>query len=350
MDETKKQENTEAGEASAEAPTPETQAEPVTETTPAEADNTQTVGKEASSAADNSSPEISNETTPTAESTDNEVTENSSSSEAPTSEEAPAEEKKSKKEKPKKEKKPSDFDAKEMIETIKSFVMVPLHKAGMMYIGIFAGVTLILGLLLGTFFFMLGVILTAWSVYFFRDPARVVPQEEGLIVASADGLVTEVSQNVALPTELDNAETKDTSYTKISVFLSVLDVHVNRVPVAGEIKQIKYNKGKFLNAANDKASSENERSATLIKMADGREIAVVQIAGLVARRIVNELKEGDTVKTGQRLGIIRFGSRVDVYVPANSAVKVIEGQKTVAGETVLADLKSSGELPAGVAE
>ncbi len=346
MDETKQQENVEATETPTEAPAPETSTE-----TPAETDSSP-VKEDASS--DNSSATEATESPAEKAADDNVAEENGSPSDSSASEEAPTEEKsaeeKKTKEKPKKEKKPSDFDAKEMVETIKSFVMVPLHKAGMMYIGIFAGVTFILGLLLGTFFFMLGVILTAWCVYFFRDPTRVVPQEEGLMVASADGLVTEVSQNVTLPAELDQAETKDASYTKISIFLSVLDVHVNRVPVAGEVKQIKYNKGKFLNAANDKASSENERSATLIKMADGREIAVVQIAGLVARRIVNELKEGEAVKTGQRLGIIRFGSRVDVYVPANSAVKVIEGQKMVAGETVLADLKTSGELPTGVAE
>ena len=332
-------------EAPAEAPVEEPA--PVAEETPAAAESP--VEEAPAAPVEEASPEPAPAEEPTPAAAPEETA--SPAAEAP----APAAEEK-KKEKPKKEKKPSDVDFKELIDTAKSFVMVPVHPAGRMFIYGGLAVTLILGYLLsvvpliGDLLFIILAALTAWFVYFFRNPERVVPQEAGLMVASADGQVTEVSQNVALPAELDQAETKDASYTKVSIFLSVMDVHVNRASIAGTVKQIKHNPGKFLNAANDKASAENERSSTLIKMEDGRETAVVQIAGLVARRIVNELNEGDAVKTGQRLGIIRFGSRVDVYVPANSAVKVIEGQRAVAGETIIADLKAQGELPSGLAE
>jgi phosphatidylserine decarboxylase len=175
-----------------------------------------------------------------------------------------------------------------------------------------------------------------WCVYFFRDPWRVTPVRSGLVIAPADGLVTQVGPAVP-PPELElGAE----PMTRISIFLNVLDVHVNRVPAAGRITHVRYRKGKFVNAALDKASEDNERMAVRMSTDQGRDIAFVQIAGLIARRILCTLKEGDVVAAGQRYGLIRFGSRTDVYVPVEWPPLVIVGQRMVGGETVIADARA----------
>ena len=175
-----------------------------------------------------------------------------------------------------------------------------------------------------------------WCVYFFRDPWRVTPVRSGLVIAPADGLVTQVGPAVP-PPEL---ELGPEPMTRISIFLNVLDVHVNRVPAAGRITHVRYRKGKFVNAALDKASEDNERMAVRMSTDQGRDIAFVQIAGLIARRILCTLKEGDVVAAGQRYGLIRFGSRTDVYVPVEWPPLVIVGQRMVGGETVIADARA----------
>ena len=181
---------------------------------------------------------------------------------------------------------------------------------------------------------------------FFRDPRRVTPQGDNLVVAPADGLVTLIRQ-VDPPRELLQDDGSGVPglpagpMTRISIFMSVFDVHINRAPIAGSVRRVVYLPGRFLNADLDKASEENERQHILIERADGRQIAFTQIAGLIARRIVPFVKPGDTIAAGQRVGLIRFGSRVDVYLPAGTEPRVLIGQKTIAGETVLAELGSA---------
>jgi len=178
---------------------------------------------------------------------------------------------------------------------------------------------------------------------FFRDPERVVPQGRDLIVSPADGLVTLIEQ-VPPPPELQAPDTDGSSglppepVTRISIFMSVFDVHINRAPIGGTVRRVIYIPGRFVNADLDKASEENERQQVLIERADGVQIAFTQIAGLVARRIVPFIKPGDIVATGQRIGLIRFGSRVDVYLPRGTDSKVLLGQKVIGGETVLAEI------------
>jgi phosphatidylserine decarboxylase len=184
---------------------------------------------------------------------------------------------------------------------------------------------------------LVGLLATAWCIFFFRDPPRVTPQRAGLVVSPADGLVSQVGAAVP-PAELDLG---GEALPRISIFLSVFDVHVNRVPAEGVIDVVAYHPGKFLSAADDKASDENERQAMAMTLPDGRRLAFVQIAGLVARRILCELKPQQSVRAGERFGLIRFGSRTDVYLPAGVAPLVAVGQRMVAGETVLADLASS---------
>jgi len=222
-----------------------------------------------------------------------------------------------------------------LLETIKS-VMVPIHPAGWMFIAIFAIVSLLLGFISG-FLGWVGLITTAWCVYFFRDPPRITPLREGLIVSPADGVVQKIVKCVP-PAELDLGQTER---TRVSIFLNVFDVHVNRIPIEGSISKLHYHEGAFFNAALDKASEENERQSIKITTPDDLEIGVVQIAGLVARRILCDLKEGQSVKTGEKFGIIRFGSRVDVYLPSNVIPLVIVGQRAVGGETIIADIKSN---------
>lgn len=221
-------------------------------------------------------------------------------------------------------------------------VFVPIHREGYRFIGMFAAATLLL-FFIATPLGWIGVVLTAWCAYFFRDPQRVTPQREGLVISPADGVVSLI-EDVAAPPELDM---DGVTMTRVSVFMNVFNCHVNRVPVTGEITKITYIPGKFLNASLDKASEDNERNAVCIKMTDGTDIAIVQIAGLVARRIVCWAAQAQTLRTGERFGLIRFGSRVDVYMPVGTAPLVAVGQTMVAGESVIADLRGDEEARPG---
>jgi phosphatidylserine decarboxylase len=213
----------------------------------------------------------------------------------------------------------------------------PMHPEGYRFVGIFAILTLVLFWLwepLG----WVGVGLTVWCYYFFRDPKRSVPLADGLIVSPADGVVSLIGPAVP-PADLGMGPV---ALTRVSVFMSVFNCHVNRAPVAGRITAVAYRPGTFVNASLDKASEDNERNALAIEMADGRKIAVVQIAGLVARRIVCFVRPGQTMQTGERIGLIRFGSRLDVYLPVGVAPLVALGQTMIAGESVIADLTADG--------
>ena len=208
-----------------------------------------------------------------------------------------------------------------------------LHPEGRKFAAIFAAVTLVLFLIwdpLG----WIGAGLTVWCLAFFRDPERVVPQGPGLFVSPADGLV-QMIRRVPTPPELGMQAAEA---TRISVFMDVFDCHVNRAPIGGTITHIAYVPGKFLSASLDKASLDNERNGLVITLADGREVGVVQIAGLVARRILCWAETGQGIAAGERFGLIRFGSRVDVFLPDGVAPLVSEGQRVRAGESVLADL------------
>lgn len=209
----------------------------------------------------------------------------------------------------------------------------PMHPEGRRFVAIFAAVTLVLFLIwepLG----WLGVGLTVWCYYFFRDPDRVTPDHGNLVISPADGVVSLI-EPATPPAELGLGPEPR---MRVSVFMSVFNCHVNRAPVAGEVTKVAYRPGKFLNASLDKASEDNERNALAIRMADGRDIAVVQIAGLVARRILCWTKEGDAIARGERFGLIRFGSRLDVYLPPGVEPTARIGQTMIAGETVIADL------------
>jgi phosphatidylserine decarboxylase len=214
--------------------------------------------------------------------------------------------------------------------------IVPVHSDGYKFLAIGAGITLLLFMVWPSLAWVAALI-TAWIAYFFRDPPRVTPLREGLVVAPGDGRICAIEQ-VRPPVELGLGEGLR---TRISIFLSVFDVHINRAPVAGRIVRSVYAPGSFLNAALDKASDENERRGLVIATADGNDIAVVQIAGLIARRIVTFVREGDGVGVGERVGLIRFGSRVDLYLPPGRGALVAVGQRSIGGETVFADLKSS---------
>lgn len=218
----------------------------------------------------------------------------------------------------------------------------PMHREGIRFVAIFAVVSALLFLVTDVLGWI-GVGLTVWCYYFFRDPVRTTPIREGLIVSPADGVVSLIEPAVP-PAELGMA---DLPLTRVSVFMNVFNCHVNRAPVAGEVTAVAYRPGKFFNASLDKASADNERNSLCITMPDGRQIAVVQIAGLVARRIVCFVSKGQPVMTGERFGLIRFGSRLDVYLPDGVAPLVSVGQTMVAGETVLADLISSEGVRAG---
>lgn len=221
------------------------------------------------------------------------------------------------------------------ISDLLKVILVPIHKEGFKFIMIFAVVTIILALMsstLGT----IGLVLTLWCIFFFRDPERFTPQGENLIISPADGVVSSIENNATPPQELGLS---NNNWTKISVFLNVFNVHVNRAPIAGKITKVVYKPGKFLSANLAEASSENERNSAIVKTKNGDEIVFVQVAGLVARRIVSDLKEGEEVKAGQRYGIIRFGSRADIYLPNDTKVKALVGQTMVGGETVIAEIK-----------
>lgn len=223
-------------------------------------------------------------------------------------------------------------------------LFVPIHPAGWPFILGFAFVSIILAMVADELGF-LGLILTAWCVYFFRNPDRHVPQRKGLIVSPADGVVSMITK-AALPPELETGDETDPLFTaktltRVSIFLNVFDVHVNRNPIAGKVTQAVYHPGKFFNAELDKASEHNERNTLVVKIDDHKSsIAFVQIAGLVARRILSEAKVGDDLKTGERYGMIRFGSRVDIYLPPRVTPMVCVGQKMIGGESIIADLDS----------
>lgn len=218
-----------------------------------------------------------------------------------------------------------------------SEVLVPIHKEGYRFIAIFAGVTLVLFWLHAGPLAWIGVILTLWCAYFFRDPERVTPLRDGLVISPADGRISSIEE-VIPPVELDLPREP---VTRISVFMNVFDVHVNRSPLDATIRRIAYVPGLFVNADLDKASLDNERQAFTLERANGQRIGVVQIAGLVARRIVKFVNEGEHLSAGQRFGLIRFGSRVDVYLPKGAKSLACLGQRAIAGETVLADLDST---------
>ena len=215
--------------------------------------------------------------------------------------------------------------------------LVPIHREGWRFIAIFAAVTLALFWLDWNVLAWIAVVATAWCTYFFRDPERITPLRDGLVISPADGRISAI-EKVVPPPEL--ALERDL-VTRISVFMNVFDVHVNRSPIDARIEKITYIPGTFLNAELDKASEDNERQAFTLELADGRMIGVVQIAGLIARRIVKFVNEGDRLGAGQRFGLIRFGSRVDVYLPQAVNPLVAVGQRAIAGETVFADMGST---------
>lgn len=222
-----------------------------------------------------------------------------------------------------------------------------IHPEGRKFGAIAAAITLLFFVLHWTAIGWLMVGVTLWVFTFFRDPVRAVPQDADILVAPADGLITLIRQ-VPPPREIAGADgIGDAPMTRISIFMSVFDVHINRTPVAGTVRQVVYISGKFINADLDKASEDNERQHIVVERADGIRIGFTQIAGVVARRIVPFVKPGDIVAAGQRIGLIRFGSRVDVYLPAGTAPRVVLGQRTVAGETVLARL-GEGNAPQGI--
>ncbi|WGT49737.1 phosphatidylserine decarboxylase [Thioclava nitratireducens] len=227
------------------------------------------------------------------------------------------------------------------VSMLSTFVK-PMHPEGRKFVAIFAGIAFILFLIwepLG----WIGVGLTVWCYYFFRDPPRVTPAREGLMVSPADGIVSLLEPAVP-PAELGLG---DKPMMRISVFMSVFNCHVNRLPCAGRISKVAYRPGKFLNASLDKASSDNERNGLAVTLPDGRQYGVVQIAGLVARRIMCWSKEGQSLLTGERFGLIRFGSRLDIYLPEGVNPLVCIGQNMVAGETVIADLESTEQARSG---
>jgi phosphatidylserine decarboxylase len=219
-----------------------------------------------------------------------------------------------------------------------------MHPEGRRYV-IIAAVATLLSLLIWKMLFWPLAFLTLGVAAFFRDPIRVTPRDDSLVIAPADGLVTMI-QPVVPPPELDILGSAP--LIRVSIFMSVFDVHVNRTPIPGIIRRVVYISGKFLNADLDKASEENERQHLVVEGKDGRLIGFTQIAGLVARRIVAFVKEGDMIAPGQRVGLIRFGSRVDVFLPPDTACQVILGQRTIAGETIIGRI--GGEIMSGVTQ
>lgn len=225
-----------------------------------------------------------------------------------------------------------------LADTIKS-TLVPVHREGWPFVAAFAVGALVLGWLWAPLFYV-GVALTAWCAYFFRDPQRVTPVDDELVISPADGKVSAVGPAIP-PAEL---ELGDREMTRISIFMNVFSVHINRAPVRGTVKLVAYKAGKFLNADLDKASRENERNGVVLDTPHG-DMGVVQVAGLVARRILCWSREGNELAAGQRFGLIRFGSRLDVYLPHGAVPRVAIGQTAIAGETVIADYRGNAETP-----
>jgi len=234
----------------------------------------------------------------------------------------------------------------DLLALIRKTLCTPIHPAGWPFIGAFAVLALALAFL-GPVAGFVGLVLTLWCLYFFRCPRRVTPVREGLIVSPADGVVQMIVQ-APLPPELDGSAVagdglfSSPTVTRVSVFLNVFDVHVNRIPADGEVTKVVYRPGKFFNASLDKASVDNERSTVLLKLKNhSSSVAFVQIAGLVARRIICKAEAGQNAKAGEIYGLIRFGSRVDIFLPQGVAPLVCVGQRMVGGESVIADFKSS---------
>lgn len=209
-----------------------------------------------------------------------------------------------------------------------------IHREGYIFIVSFAAVTFLFAAFSSTLGYI-GLVVTIWCVYFFRNPDRFTPIDDDLVVSPADGVIQQIVECVP-PQELGLSNQE---MIRVSIFLNIFNVHVNRIPANGKILLLMYNPGKFFNASLDKASVHNERQSVLMETKNGTVLAFVQIAGLIARRILCDLEEDTDVKIGERYGIIRFGSRVDLYLPLKTALKVTEGQTAVGGETVIADLK-----------
>ena len=230
-----------------------------------------------------------------------------------------------------------------IIDSIKTSMLVPIHSAGIPFIAIFAILTVIMGWFWSPLYFF-GLVLTLWCIYFFRNPIRVTPilsgtNKNNLIISPADGRVIEISkitpdEEIGLPVG---------NWTRVCVFMNVFDVHVNRSPMLGKIFYKNYITGSFFNASLDKASSENERLILGMETENGKKIAFVQIAGLVARRIICDVGIGSLLKAGEVFGLIRFGSRVDIYFPSDVSVMVLKGQKMIAGETIIGDFTKSSK-------
>jgi len=230
-----------------------------------------------------------------------------------------------------------------IIDSIKTSMLVPIHSAGIPFIAIFVILTVIMGWFWSPLYFF-GLVLTLWCIYFFRNPVRITPilsgtNKNNLIISPADGRVIEISkitpdEEIGLPVG---------NWTRVCVFMNVFDVHVNRSPMLGKIFYKNYIPGSFFNASLDKASSENERLILGMETENGKKIAFVQIAGLVARRIICDVGIGSLLKAGEVFGLIRFGSRVDIYFPSDVSVMVLKGQKMIAGETIIGDFTKSSK-------
>ena len=230
-----------------------------------------------------------------------------------------------------------------IIDSIKTSMLVPIHSAGIPFIAIFVILTVIMGWFWSPLYFI-GLVLTLWCIYFFRNPVRVTPilsgtNKNNLIISPADGRVIEISkitpdEEIGLPVG---------NWTRVCVFMNVFDVHVNRSPMLGKIFYKNYIPGSFFNASLDKASTENERLILGMETENGKKIAFVQIAGLVARRIICDVGIGSLLKAGEVFGLIRFGSRVDIYFPSDVSVMVLKGQKMIAGETIIGDFTKSSK-------
>ena len=227
-----------------------------------------------------------------------------------------------------------------ILKSIKNTFFVPIHPAGYPFIAISLIVTTLLHFFLGPYLSFLGLIISLWCIYFFRNPVRYTPQHQSLIISPADGRVLSITESIP-PKKLGLI---GANFTKISIFMNVFDVHVNRSPMEGLITKKSYFPGSFLDASIDKASEKNEQLSITMNTTYGKNIAFVQIAGLVARRILCNVGEGSELKCGQQFGIIRFGSRVDLWLPNPIYTKVLVGQKTYAGETILADFEKSSAL------
>jgi phosphatidylserine decarboxylase len=238
----------------------------------------------------------------------------------------------------------TSLEKPDLVTTNVRYRMPNVHPEGRKFVVIAAALCLLFALLSWETLAWPMAGITLWVAAFFRDPIRTTPKGEGLVIAPADGLVTMIA-TVLPPREMAGEDALGNApVTRVSIFMSVFDVHINRAPIAGQIKRVVYISGKFLNADLDKASEDNERQHILVEGNGGVRIGFTQIAGLVARRIVPWIKPGDFVASGQRVGLIRFGSRVDVYLPEGTTPRVLLGQRTIAGETVIAEIGQAQPL------